>query len=400
MGRKALAHARARAIRAAFDLFSLVTPVRSDFWCFCTWEGYAHTLDNPRALFEEVKNDSRIRKIILQKSKSPPSTVEGTRVTFVAAESLYGAYLLARSKVLVTGYALRGVSSYSSRIRPGRHDLIQLWHGIPLKRIGRLFPHETWWEKETPHYSAIVCSSERDREIMAQAFAPIPMDRVWLTGLPRNSLILKEESALPADYRSALAHLDSLLDGRRLVIYAPTWRERPESLYSFSEEEQDVLACLLRRHNAVLGVRGHANVRHRSVYRDMRESEAIISLNEFADVNVILRRGHVLVTDYSSIYIDFLLLDRPIIHFAYDLEAYVRERGFLYDLDDAFGGACCTTFDHLLTELERALVDSDHCRERRLKARRLFHTHSTDAAAAVRDRLFGLLDSPSPKATA
>lgn len=382
-------------VSALFLIFERTLPVRDDYWCFATWERYSHTLDNPRAVFEEVKADPSIRKIVLQKRSAPPDELveEGTNVTFVDAASLRGAYYLSRARVVLTGYALGGMSSYSQWIRASRHAVIQLWHGIPIKRIGHLFPDEAFWKDETPRYAATVCSSPEDREIMSRAFAPIPWERVWMTGLPRNDLILKPRSDLPADYRQHLAELEGQTRGKTLVLYAPTWRSRPESIYRFSPAEKGALEAVLKRHDAVMAVRGHSNVRNQAAFRDLHESPLIFSVDRYPDANLILRRADILVTDYSSIFIDFLLLDRPILHFAYDLDEYVEERGFLYDLEDAFAGPVATTFEELVSLLEQTLQDGSRHSEDRLRAARLFHDHGPRAAADVRTRILELSQS-------
>lgn len=387
--RKALSPLRRRVAIAAFTWFDRTLPVRDDWWCFASWDRHPHTLDNPRAVFEAVKGDPSIRKIVLRKGRGRTPVREGVNVHFVAADSLLGAYYLARSRVLFLGTALRGVSEFSQEIDGLRHLIVQLWHGIPLKRIGRLFPGDAWWPAETPRYAATVCSSGPDRDIMEQAFAPLARERVWQTGLPRNDLILMDETALPQDYRAELEALDRKLSGRRLVLYAPTWREREDSLYVFSAEEERELERLLRAHGAVLGIRGHSNVRSADAYTMRRESPALVSLNDLPDVNLVLRRTDVLVTDYSSLYIDFLLLDRPVVHFAYDLDAYVEERGFLYDPEAAFAGPCVPDFEALIVELGHALADPRRHAALRDRAFRLFHDHgprpSHDVAERVRE---------------
>lgn len=391
--RKAVSYGRRLAVTWTFEIVERVWPVRDDFWCFATWSRYPHTLDNPRAVFEEIKDDPSVRKIVLQKEPSEVEPMEGRNVVFVPADSIAGAVYLARSRIIITGYALFGLASYARRIRRGRHLIIQLWHGVPLKRIGRLFPGEDFWSRETPLYAAAVCSSARDREWMAGAFAPLPRERVWQTGLPRNDLIVGRERALPSDYRAHLRQLDAALAGRRLVLYAPTWREEESSLYTFSDEEEERLEALLAAYDSVLGIRGHPNVyTHESYARD-RGAGAIISVNDYPDPNVILRRADVLITDYSSIYIDFLLLDRPVIHFAYDLDRYREERGFLYDPEEAFAGPCVRTFDELLEVLEAALADSGCDAGDRDRAAALFHEHGQSATAEVCARIRQLLES-------
>lgn len=364
-----------------FRLMEHVLPVQANRWCFATWHGtYAHTLDNPRAVFEEVRNDPTIEKVILRREGQAveSTTVEGVNVTLVDIESVRGAYLLATAGCVLTGFALSGLSTYS-RFLTARHRIIQLWHGIPLKRIGKLFPGEKIWDAETGKYAATVCSAPRDQHFMGQAFAPLTSDRVWQTGLPRNSTILKPEAMLPMDYQRDLEKLRSQLAGRRLILYAPTWRDRGVGIYEFTVDEDQALHAVLERHDAVLGVRAHAN--RRSGAQD-GSATRVLSMNEYPDVNVLVREAAVLLTDYSSIYIDFLLTGKPIVHFTYDLESYVTERGFLYSLEDALATAPSLTAFAAIEQIDLALSGQFPHLHRYRSALELFHDHRGVHAAA------------------
>ncbi len=374
--------------RFLFLLCERLLPADDKLWCFCTWDRHFHTLDNPRAVFEAVKDDASVVKIVLQKTRSRDGSADvGASVRLVYAESLLGAWYLARSRVVLLGYALPGMTSYSDGLT-SKHLIVQLWHGVPLRRVGKLHPGRVRWESETPKYSAMVASSEQERDHLGAAFAPIPHGNIWLTGLPRNDFILEEEGKLPGDYRIHLERLRSLLSGRKLVLYAPTWRDRESDMYFFSKEERQRLEPLLETRHAVLGIRGHANVRHFAGYAAERDSSTIVSLDEIPDVNVVLRETAVLITDYSSIYIDFLLTNRPIIHFAYDLEAYTKDRGsFLYDLDRAFAGPVATNFEELLSCLDAALDRGVVDQQRYIRTRDLFHRHGAQSGSEVAKKI-------------
>jgi CDP-glycerol glycerophosphotransferase (TagB/SpsB family) len=377
---------------SAFWLLEHLLPARENFWCFCTWPGqYAHTMDNPRAVFEAVKDDPAIVKIILRKRGQVAASAanEGVNVIVVNVETLRGAYYLAVSRFILTGYGLGGLCSYSAWIT-SKHKIIQLWHGIPLKRIGKLFPGEKYWDLETPKYTATVCSSARDQAIMAAAFAPLPIENVWLCGLPRNDLFLKDEISLPADYRQQLGDLRRRLDGRRFVLYAPTWRATEDGIYAFSDEERAALDALSKRHNVAFGIRAHANRRIQDAYADSLKAGSIFFANDFPDVNVLLRITDVLVTDYSSIYIDFLLTGRPILHFTYDVEEYVKERGFLYELDEALPSKWFKSFGELLAQLDAALEGRGIDAQRYSGAKMLFHTHADHSGLQVANRIRAL----------
>jgi CDP-glycerol glycerophosphotransferase len=387
---KGLNYAAYLARRGLFRVWERLVPVDDKLWCFCTWESHYHTLDNPRAVLEAALRDrADIKAVVLQKVRGGDVEARNTaRIRFVPAESLRGAWYLARSGVVLTGYGLWGMSSYAADLTR-KHRIIQLWHGIPLRYIGRLYARETRWEAETPKYTAMVASSERERENLARAFAPVPAENIWVTGLPRNDFILGEEALLPPDYAGHLGDLRTALAGRRLVLYAPTWRDREEDHYQFTPAESAALSEMLRGHRAVLGIRGHANVRHLPFYS--AASDGILNMKEYPDVNVVLRETEVLITDYSSIFLDFLLMDRPILHFVYDFDAYLQKRvGFLYEVDEAFPGPMSRTFPELLAHLDAALAHGVADRVRYHRVRELFHRHDGDSGLAVARRILAL----------
>lgn len=382
--RRALSFAAYIIRRALFPVFERVLPAHDGLWCFCTWERHYHTLDNPRAVLEAVGGDSTITAVVLQKTDSGMERHPTTPgVLFVKAESLRGVYYLARSRVVILGFALSGLSSYAHGITR-KHIVVQLWHGIPLRRIGRLFPRETWWAAETPKYAAMFASSERERANLAAAFSPLTEDRIPVTGLPRNEFILGAESALPPDYGTHLNEVRDSLRGRRLVLYAPTWRDTEENHYQFSKDETRRLSELLRRNNAVLGIRGHPNVQHLARFSEDSGFAEILNMSHYPDVNVVIRETAVLISDYSSIYLDFLLTNRPVLHFAYDHDAYLASRiGFLYEVDEIFAGPVCRTFDDLLSSLAVTLESGVADTEAYDQVRERFHRHENNSAEAV-----------------
>ena len=307
---------------------------------------------------------------------------KGVNVKFVDAESLKGAYYAARSKVILLGYSLAGLSSYSYLLT-ARHSIIQLWHGIPLKRIGMLFPEETFWPKETVKYAATVSSSTSDKNFMAQVFSPLAEDRVWQSGLPRNDIILMDEKKLPDDYLSMLQTLRERVNGRTLVLYVPTWRIDSANRYSFSDNELTRLNKVLDSHDAVLAIRGHSNVRAKKLMNVKSSDTRIIDVNNVPDVNILLRLTDILITDYSSIYIDFLITGKPILHFTYDLEEYYKERGFLYDINDAFASQEVLSFDDLLNNLDNTLSKGISDENRYVRVKELFHEYVGNGSAGV-----------------
>lgn len=379
------------SLGVVFYFLDRVVPKSPKCWCFSTWRNYPHTMDNLRAVFEIIKEDPEFTKIILLQGQGRPEwEVEGVNVKFVEEISLQGVFYLALSKVFLLGTSLGGFTSYHALVGEG-HEIIQLWHGIPLKRIGKLFPPEKFWDNETAKYSATICSSPSDRRLMQKVFSPLALDRVWQTGLPRNNFILADDCQLPNDYYSELQKIRAKVKDRFLVLYAPTWRDSPENIYQFSKSELNQLSQVLTDGNAVMAIRGHANVRSQVDGEIGMDIENIFYVNDIPDVNLLLKEAGALITDYSSIYIDFLITDRPILYFTYDLNQYVNERGFLYELDEAFVCDPSMNFEQLLGDLKYVFLEGVIDSERYKNVKTLFHQHESSSAERVTENIKSLL---------
>jgi CDP-glycerol glycerophosphotransferase (TagB/SpsB family) len=337
-------------------------PKNDNWWIFPVC-GFNHTFSgNERAVFEHVKNDESIKKIILTRSRHVQVT--GKNVVVVPLHSPEGQGYLLRSKVIFIKHTPTRNIEYS--LSPAHHDFINLWHGIPLKRIGVASLDQQGnldaLQREHRKCKAVIASSRVDRMAMAAAFYPLTYNDVWVTGLPRNDFIVCEESALPPDMRADMASIRKMLGGRRLVLYAPTFRNgKQASYYSFTRDEKRRLQLLLKKHDCVLGVREHLADKSRSYSRDLKEIGAIdLGDKRFSNIEVIYRCADVLVTDYSSCFIDFMLTEKPMVSFAYDYDSYInKERGFFYDMSTVFPGPICKDFSKVLESLDSALAAED-----------------------------------------
>ena len=378
---------------------------RSDCWAF-----FVHPLkndqfvENARAVFEQVKADERITKLVFTRGQVHLD-LEGARNTrLVELQSLAGLWALSRSGVFLLTNAValdiswRWPSASFSVLRPNltRRIVVNLWHGIPLKRLFALANRESrvhadriaFRRKERAYYHGLVASSDVDSYAMAAIFHPIRHDHVWITGLPRNDFLSRPDVALPAFLRSEVDQIRVMKAGRRLVTYAPTFRDGLVSdapCYQFSDEEIQRLTALLERHDAVLGFRMHYFRKGNQLFNLERylDGDRLLDLGHarIREVAPVLRETDVLITDYSSVYIDALYLERPVISFAYDLEHYsTRQNGLLYDMELAFPGPVTGHFDALLEALDRELSGTGQVNSERYRmARRLFFKFTDDS---------------------
>lgn len=329
-------------------------------WVFSTWSrNPTHTMDNPRAIFEAVKYDSDIKKIVILNSNKEIAKDVDNNIIYLPLHSVRALYAMLTSGYIYTGYSLHNIFGYRKLKLNNKRKIIQLWHGIPIKKIGLAVPQrlENYWKKEAKRYSMLVANSDVDQVMMAKSFSPEELDKVKVTGLPRHDIILMEEKELPTSYADTLTSIKKRLDGRKLVLFAPTWRYGNEKPCFFEVEELKRLEALLIENNSVLGIRVHGNMLKGNTASYL--SNNIIYLNDIPDVNVLLREVDCLITDYSSIYLDFMCLNRAVILYTPDIDKYKSNRGFNYTAEEFIPhNEFIDTFEKLESKLENILSDN------------------------------------------
>lgn len=373
------------------------SPKYGHWWAFpvCAFSGVFS--GNERAVFEQVRNDRSIRKIVLTRGK--PVEVDGANVEVMPLESAKGQHRLMRAGNIFIKHSPTRNLVYP--VAADLHNIINLWHGIPFKRIGYasadMQQRLPLIAREHERCRAVISSSKVDTLAMAAAFYPLSYGEVWNTGLPRNDFILRDTGLLPDDMQAEEQRLLELVGGRRLVLLMPTFRNAQEDgYYRFGSDEVEFLGQWLRHNNAVLGIREHMADNAKVFSRQLAGLEALdLSDDQFPNVEVLYRVSSALITDYSSCFIDYMLTGKPAISFAYDLDSYLGvERGGFYDLDFVFPGPVCRSFADLRKGLEELFAPRSEAALANMEwKRRLFFDHVDDQSSArVVERVKQLTD--------
>ncbi|MFD9125333.1 CDP-glycerol glycerophosphotransferase family protein [Kitasatospora sp. NPDC059571] len=348
--------------------------------------GYA---DSPKAVHAElVRRGAELEHLWVvddAQAEAPP----GARAVRAHSAEWYEAYATSRYVVGNTHFP-----DFLER-RPGQ-VVVQTWHGSLLKRIAHdvenawLADHGylTALDRETPHWSVLVSPSAFATPILQRAFRY--KGEVLESGYPRNDAL-----AAGADAAAVRRRL-GVPDGKRIVLYAPTWREDQQRANGDGYElglQLDLAAAraeLAADH--VLLVRPHAHVREPLPGAG---DGFLFDVGDYPDVQELLLAADVLVTDYSSIMFDFAITGRPVLFFTYDLEHYRDTlRGFYFDFEAEVPGPLLPTSGELVAAL-RDLAGPDTITPKYAEAYRRFratHCALDDGRAAVRvvDRMLAL----------
>lgn len=229
--------------------------------------------------------------------------------------------------------------------------IINLWHGIPLKKIAledknlnfikRLLFNEIF----SKNYTYVITSSKSLDDIMQKSFN-VPPCKIKIWGQPRCDRLFDENET-----KEVLHGLFSReFDFKRLILYAPTFRnDEAVRLFPFDDFDYEGLNSYLKETKTYIFLRKHtAEKCDVSPYL----SDNILDISMLDDICEILNIFDILITDYSSIYVDYLKLNRPIVFLPYDKATYLKKRGFNFNLEEMMPGSIPLSFDEFLTALD------------------------------------------------
>jgi CDP-glycerol glycerophosphotransferase len=240
-----------------------------------------------------------------------------------------------------------------------RAKKIQLWHGIPLKRIGVLVPAAAKSRSSLPGrfsnairgknhiYDLFISTSEY---FTKNIFSKAMRARSFIeSGYPRNDIFFKEQlnglDLLEADTQSLQKISEFQKNGFKSVLYAPTWDDPMGNAIKSGFLNLGNLSDFAQQHKILFVFKFHPSVR---CAKEFGLFENIIYYDSVKDIQPLLKTTDILVTDYSSMYMDYLLLDRPIIFFPYNYEKYMEsQEGLLFDYKSMAPGPICYSQDQL-----------------------------------------------------
>lgn len=290
--------------------------------------------------------------------------------------------------------------------------IVQLWHGAPLKKLhadspavvgagllGRipgmpsLMRRAYRWGSQ--RISLLPVSSPYFEPFLRSAFHLT--DQVRVLGEPRTDVLFSADpTSLTAASRALLSRQLGELRDRRVVLFAPTWRDGEPDPSIPTAAEWEAIEAFCERHDAMLVIRPHPlGV---GAYQHTSDRVKLLPPAVQPESMPLLWGVSALITDYSSMLIDYAVTGRPILLLAPDLARYQATRGLYVDYDELAGERWCTTWVQTLAELDRLFSDPEcHAaaaeRSRELATR--FHTFTDGrnaqrvaetAAALVRER--------------
>jgi CDP-glycerol glycerophosphotransferase len=302
--------------------------------CFVSHPDFS---DNAMSVFDYMVSNKTMKYEIvwLINDLYIPSNIDELKKHFkikvIKLKSFLGILNYMTSKyIFYTHGALNGIECLN------KQTVVNLWHGMPLKNIGYL---DNKTEEDVAHFTYTIATSEEFQNIISKVFG-VDKNKVLITGLPRNDRMNK--------FRDVLNKLG--IDGKlynKKILWMPTFRKssvgdkrndgisKDGQLPLLSNKELKKFNVYLNDNNILLVIKLHPmDSLQKEDFCELSNIKIIVN-DDFIKIEEqlysIFQEIDALITDYSSVYFDFMILNKPIGFVMDDLGEYASSRGFVFE---------------------------------------------------------------------
>lgn len=329
-------------------------------------KGYA---DNSKILYEKFIQEGIEEVFYFTKNKNELRKIPKNGIY---AYSIKAIYIMLKSRILVFTHGSNDFFPYSPSKHPNR-IFINLFHAIAVKNVDITATPKGL--RETRKWDYFVVSSEFEQEYIKNQLL-LKDSQMLNFGHPRNDILIKKPKL-------------EKQNETKLVLYAPTFRDTNiTKLFPFKDVELQSLDDFLNENDIKIMIRLHINEELK--YKEDRKYQNLKNIyfegsDKIPSINDFLHNVDMLISDYSSITLDYLLLNKPIAYIPYDYEKYNEERGFSFDYFKYLAGPTISSQKDLKAFL---LMSNDNYAEKKKTLKNLFHNHQDGRST---ERLFNFI---------
>lgn len=366
-------------------------PKKKNLIIFESFNGRQYS-DNPRAIYEYLKKHQPHFQMIWSVDKRYLKNFENHDLKRIQKYSLKWFLLFFTAKYWVTNSRFPEWYPKSKKT-----TYLQTWHGTPLKKLGidienvkisgtNTDDYKKSFVKEASKWDYLISPNKYSTEIFKRAFGY--QKQVIETGYPRNDILINEnnEKTIQKIKKEAKLPID-----KKILLYAPTWRDDEhanDGKYKFKLQLDlermkkslgDEYIVILRLHYLIseeLELENYKNFAYNfSMYEDIRDLYLI---------------SDILITDYSSVFFDFGILEKPILFYVYDIDNYRDElRGFYFDFEYNSPGPLLKTTDEIIEVIKELKNQKQYYIEKAKEFKEKFNSlEDGEATKRVVERVF------------
>ncbi len=306
---------------------------------------------NLKVMYDYIDDKKYIKVVALKKDRRDKRSIK---------EKIRLIKLLSTSKyILLDDFS----NSISTMLVRKNQEIVQLWHGPgAFKKFGfsRKDKKSNFLTKYSDHrnYTKAIVTSPKIEWCFKEGFG-MKKGVVKATGYPRMDCFFDKKyvDGIKNDFYKEYPELKN----KKIILFAPTYRgvSLPKATYDFDKLDLDKLykelhkeyAFIIKWHPAVYNniQRGLITGYDLSKYKDF-----FYDFSNYRDINNLLLVCDSMITDYSSVIFDYVLLNKPVYYFAYDLELYEEDRGLYYPFKDYVYGSVSKNTNELIKDIKEA----------------------------------------------
>lgn len=287
--------------------------------------------DSPREIYKQMIKDERYNEFKLVWAFQEPNKFGKYKLNAIKTDGLKYYITALKARVWITNSSIERGLSFKGK----KTFYFDTWHGTPLKKMGSdaSLNNKSFGSIGNWLVDVFTAQGEYEAKFFSNAFN-IPLDNFAIIGLPRNDQLANYSISERNKTRAKLGIDDDV----KVILYAPTFREYTQSssgirlelpidFTKWKDRLKDKFLIFFRAHYEV------AKSMH------IEESEFIHDVSNYPVLNDLMIASDILISDYSSIFFDYSIMDKPMLHFCYDFDRYEQERGMYFDIREWLPGA-------------------------------------------------------------
>lgn len=288
--------------------------------------------DSPKVLYEAMIQDERFKeyKIVWAFHEPTLHNIPNS----IKADTIKYFITALRASCWISNSAIERGLSFKNK----KTFYFNTWHGSPIKKMGEDIEkkNKSFRSKGRNSIDVMVSQSDFEADIFSRAFG-IPRKNFLMCGMPRNDILVHYTCEQKKEIKEKLR----LPVGKKVILYAPTFREYerdkeqncvlipPMNIEKWQNELEDDFCLLFRAHYEVGKV------------MNVEDNDFVKNMTSYLNLNELMIVADVLISDYSSIFFDFSIMDKILLHFTYDYDKYEEHRGMYFDIREMLSGGDC-----------------------------------------------------------
>lgn len=311
---------------AFINFLKLFVKADSHLILFVSYGG-RHFNDSPKCLYDAMMSDKRYNGYKLVWAFRNPDDFPSSLLK-VKIDTLSFFLVALRARVWITNVHMERGLNFSGKNTYYLHTT----HTILPKLMGKhavKARNENFAPLCAFKFDCSCAQSEFEQKLQADMF-DMPLDKIKITGYPKNDILLHYPDDRKAEIRRELG----IEKDKRVILYAPTYRDEKNNK-QLCPVNFDVWKNILGNNYVVL-FRAHPIVISQTKINP--DSSFIIDVSTYPYNTDLMAVSDILISDYSGIFFEFGVQDKPMFCYAYDYEEYTKSRGLYFDIRDKIPG--------------------------------------------------------------